>query len=231
MPTAMPAGRVADAAMIEALARVPLFEGLDRAELAPLAVMTNVRRYASNVIVVNQGDRADTLYFVLAGRIKVFVGGEDGRELVLNTQGPGTCFGDMILDDGVRSASVMTLESCQLATLSRDLFRDFLRHHPDAAMALIKSLIHRTRLMNERVRDIATLDVAGRVAKLLLALAHEVGGQLVVDEGLTQQEIAERVGATREMVARVLKTLTSKGHIRRESRRRIVILRKAPRGW
>ncbi|HWY73355.1 MAG TPA: Crp/Fnr family transcriptional regulator [Burkholderiaceae bacterium] len=214
--------------MIDVLAGVPLFAGLNRAELAPLAAMTVARSYPRNLIVVSEGDRADTLYFVLSGRVKVFVGGDDGREIVLSTQGPGTYFGDMMLDDGVRSASVMTLEPCRLAALSRDVFRDFLVHHPDTALALIKSLIRRTRSMNDRLRDLALLDVYGRVAKLLLSLAREVDGRLIIEERVTQQEIGERIGASREMVGRILKDLKAGGYVRLEGRR-IVILRKPPK--
>lgn len=215
--------------MIEALAGVPLFAGLSRAELAPLAAGIAARSYPGDAIIVSEGDRADTLYFVLSGRIKVFVSGGDGREIVLSTQGSGSYFGDMMLDDGVRSASVMTLEPCQVAALSRDVFRDFLVRHPDTALALIKNLIHRTRSMNDRVRDLAVLDAFGRVSKLLQSLAREVDGCLIVEERLTQEEIGERVGASREMVSRVLKELKASGYIRLEGRR-IVILRKLPRG-
>lgn len=222
---------VAGVAMIEALAKVPLFAGLGRAELAPLAERTVERSYKRNVIVVNEGDRADTLYFVLAGRIKVFSAGEDGRDVVWSTQEAGTYFGDMMLDDGARSASVMTLEPCRLATLSRNDFEEFLTLHPASTRALIKSLIRRIRSMNDRVRDLAMLDVEGRVAKLLLSLAHEVDGRLVVEDLPTQQEIGERVGASREMVSRVFKALKAENYIWEETRRRIVILRKPPRGW
>jgi CRP/FNR family cyclic AMP-dependent transcriptional regulator len=213
--------------LIDALARVPLFAGLDRTELGPLALMAVPRSYPGNVIVVNEGDRADTLYFVLSGRIKVFVVGVDGREIVLSTQDAGTHFGDMMLDDGLRSASVMTLEPCRLAALSRDAFRGFLMQHPDTALALIKNLIRRTRTMNDRVRDLTLVDVSGRVAKLLLSLAREVDGRLIVEEPLTQQQIGERIGASREMVSRVLKDLKADNFVRLEGRR-FVILRRLP---
>jgi CRP/FNR family cyclic AMP-dependent transcriptional regulator len=216
--------------MIDALARVPLFDGLDRAELAPLAAMTVARNYPRSVIVVSEGDRADTLYLILSGRIKVFVASDDGREIVLSIQGAGAYFGDMMLDDGVRSASVITLEPCRLAALSRDVFRDFLVRHPDTALALIKNLIRRTRSMNDRVRDLALLDVYGRLAKLLLSLARQVDGRLIIEEKLTQQEMGERIGASREMVSRILKDLKAGGYVRLEGRR-IVILRKPPPAW
>ena len=124
----------------------------------------------------------------------------------------------------------MTLEPCRLGALSRDAFRDFLARHPDTALALIKNLIRRTRSMNDRLRDLALLDVYGRVAKLLLSLAREVDGRLIIEERLTQQEIGEHIGASREMVSRILKDLKAGGYVQLE-RRRIVILRKPPRAW
>ena len=220
-------GSVNDGWLIDALANIPLFAGLERGELARLAAMTVPRSYRGDVVVFTEGDRADTLYIILSGSIKVFRAGDDGREIVLHTQGPRTVFGDMMLDDGVRSASVMTLEPCRFAALSRDAFRDFLVRHPDTAFALIKSLIRRVRLMNDQFLDLAQLDVYGRVAKLLLSFAHEVDGQLVIDERPTQQDIGERVGASREMVSRVWKHLKADNQIREEGRR-VVILRRPP---
>jgi CRP/FNR family transcriptional regulator, cyclic AMP receptor protein len=207
---------------------VPLFADLGRDELAPLAELTIAKGCRGGVMVVNEGDRADTMYFVLSGRLKVYVAGPDGREIRLATLSAGSYFGDMMLDDGVRSASVMSLEPCRLALLSREAFRDFIRRQPDVALALIKSLIRRTRAMNERVRDLTLVDVAGRVAKLLLSMAREVDGRWVVEERLTQQEIGDRIGASREMVSRVLKELRADSTIRFEGRR-IVVLRKPSR--
>jgi CRP/FNR family cyclic AMP-dependent transcriptional regulator len=220
---AVPAG-----SLVDALLGVPLFAGLGRDELAPLAAMTVARGYRDNVMVFSQGDRADTMYFVLSGRVKVFQTGRDGREIQLVTFGPGSYFGDMMLDDGDRSASVMTLEPCRLGALSRDALRDFLKRYPDAALALIKNLSRRVREMNERVLDLTLVDVYGRVVKLLLSLSREVDGRWIVEERLTQQDIGDRVGASREMVSRVLKDLRTDNTIRVEGRR-IVMLRKPTR--
>jgi len=214
--------------MIDALAGVSLFAGLKRAELAPLAAATVPRGHPAHAIIVREGDRAESLQIVLSGQIKVFVSGDDGREVVLTTMGPGSYFGEMMLDDELRSASIMTLEPCRVAVVSRDVFRDFLAHHPDASLALIRNLIGRIRAMNERFRDLALLDAYGRVSKLLQSVARDAGGYRVVD-GLTQQDIGDRVGASREMINRVIKELEADGHIRREGRR-IVILRAPPPG-
>jgi CRP/FNR family cyclic AMP-dependent transcriptional regulator len=214
--------------LIEALAKVPLFEGVDRAELAALADRAIERNYARNFIVVHEGDRADALYVVLAGRVKVFIAGEDGRDVVLTMLGAGNYFGEMMLDDGVRSASVMTLERCRLATLSRHEFEHFLMHHPASSLALFKNQSRRTRSMNERLRDMSILDVSERALKLLWTWAHEVDGRWLVEHRPTHQEIGEQVGACREMVSRVFTALKADSSIREEGRR-VILLRKPRR--
>lgn len=216
--------------VIDGLKNITLFAGMSSADLESLAAAAIARSYPKNTIVVAEGDRSDTLYFILAGRVKIFLCDEHAREMLLRTQGRGEYFGEMMLDYGVRSASVMTLEPSRFAVLPRDQFRDFLAHHPDTALALIHNLIRRTRSLTEAVGDLALLDVYGRVAKLLLSLAREEDGRLVVAERLTQQEIGERIGASREMVSRILKDLAAGGYVRFEGRR-LVIQRKPPRRW
>jgi CRP/FNR family cyclic AMP-dependent transcriptional regulator len=214
----------------ESLQAVPLFSGLSAEDAAALAQTALVRKLPKNTIVVSEGDRSDSLYVILSGRVKVFVSDEGGRDLVLNVEGPGEYFGELALDEGPRTASVMTLEPCQMAVLSNDALRSFLIDHPQAAMQLIRVLIGRTRRMTGSLKDLAMLDVYGRVAKFLLDKAREVDGRLVVEERLTQQDIGERVGASREMVSRILKELTTGGYIDTDGGK-IVIQRKPPRGW
>jgi CRP/FNR family cyclic AMP-dependent transcriptional regulator len=214
----------------ESLKAVPLFSGLAEKEITALADAAIVRTFAKNTIVVTEGERSDSLYVILSGRVKVFVSDEDGNDLVLNFEGPGECFGELALDEGPRSASVMTLESCKMAVIPNDVLRTFLVQHPDAAFQLIRLLIGRTRHMTDSLKDLALLDVYGRVAKLLLELARDVDGKLVVVERLTQQEIAGRVGASREMISRILKDLTVGGYVGNEGGK-LVIHRRPPRAW
>ena len=216
--------------MLAGLGKIALFEGIGRAELEALGQVTVARSFPEGAIVVNEGDRADSLYLILSGSVKIFVAGDDGRRVVLGTQGAGEYFGELALSDGVRSASAITAEPCRLGTLERSAFLGFLADHPQAALALIDHLIRRTRTLTERVRDLALLDVYGRLAKLLLSIALEENGQLVVEPGMTQQEMGERIGASREMVSRILKDLKAGGYVRFEGRR-IVILRKPPKRW
>jgi len=198
-----------------------------RLEVADGAI---VRTFPKNTIVVTEGDRSDSLYVILSGRVKVFVSDEQGKDLVLNIQGPGEYFGELALDEGPRSASVATMEPCKMAVIANDVLREFLARHPEAALQLIRGLIGRTRHMTESLKNLALLDVYGRVAKLLLELATEVDGRLVIDLRLTQQEIADRVSASREMVSRILKDLSVGGYIANEGGK-IVIQRRPPRAW
>jgi CRP/FNR family transcriptional regulator, cyclic AMP receptor protein len=214
----------------QSLHAVPLFSGLSREAITALASATLVRKVPKNTIVVTEGVRSDSLYVILSGRVKVFVSDEDGHDLVLNVQGPGEYFGELALDEGPRSASVATLEPSQLAVISNEAVKAFITQHPDAAMHLIRVLIGHARHMTARFKDLAMLDVYGRIAKFLLESAREVAGKLVIEERLTQQDIGERVGASREMVSRILKELTAGGYIAHEAGK-IVVLRKPPRAW
>ncbi|HKC45119.1 MAG TPA: Crp/Fnr family transcriptional regulator [Burkholderiales bacterium] len=214
----------------DSLKAVPLFAELSEPEIATLAQAAIVRTFPKNTIVVTEGERSDSLYVILSGRVKVFVSDEDGRDLVLNVVGAGEYFGELALDEGPRSASVATLEPSKMAVIPNETLKAFLASHPGAALPLIRVLIGRTRRATEALKNLAMLDVYGRVAKLLLELAREVDGRLVVEERLTQQDIGERVGASREMVSRILKDLTGGGYIGSENGK-IVVHRRPPRGW
>jgi CRP/FNR family cyclic AMP-dependent transcriptional regulator len=203
---------------------------LPEAYVKALAEQGSVKSYPKNTVIVQEGDRSDSLYVILSGRVKVYLADEDGKELLLNTQGPGEYFGEIILDEGVRSASVMTLEPCKFSVVTRDQFNTFLAQNPDGALLLIRSLIHRIRELTKTVGNLGLLDVYGRVAKLLLDLATEQDGKLVIAEPLTQQDMASRVGCSREMISRILKDLRTGGYIRIENDR-IVIAKKPPRAW
>jgi len=216
--------------MQDALAKVELFQAMTPGDLDRLAAITVARNYPENAVIVNEGDRADTLYLVVSGSVKFFVTGEDGRKVVLGTEGPGGYFGELALDEGVRSASAVTVGPSRMGLLERAAFLRFLADHPESSLALITFLIRRTRSLTERVRDLALLDVYGRLAKLLLSAAHEQDGLLVVDQAMTQKEMGERIGASREMVSRILRDLKIGGYLRSEGRR-LVIARKPPRAW
>ena len=195
-----------------------------------IAAVASVRTFGKHAIVVSEGDETDSLYVMLAGRAKVFVSDENGREVQLNQVGPGEYFGEVTLDGGPRSASVMALEECRCAVVKRSELTAFLERNPDFALHLMRKLAHRVRVLTENVRSLALMDVYGRVARLLLDLAEESGGRLVISESLTHRDIASRVGASREMISRIFSDLTDGGYVRKEDGH-LVIMRKPPPRW
>jgi CRP/FNR family cyclic AMP-dependent transcriptional regulator len=208
------------------LKSIPLFQGLQESDLRALAERTVTRSYPKQAIIVNEGDESDSLYLILAGRVKIYLSEESGKELILAIKGPGQYFGEMVLDEQPRSASVMTLEPAQFAVLSRADFKAFLLRHGEVALQLIQNLIRVARGLNQNVRSLAMLDVYGRVARMLLELAVDRGGKMVIPERLTQKDLAARVGASREMINRILRDLTAGGYVSVKEGR--ITINKAP---
>lgn len=196
-----------------------------------LAARGQTRTFPKNTVIINEGDRGDSLFVILSGKVKVYVSDDDGREMILDIHGPGDYVGEMSLDGRPRSASVMTLEPSTCAVVTRDALREAIANNPDVAMALISTLIDRARIATDNVKNLALMDVYGRVARLLLSLAKEQpDGKLVVPERMTQQDIADRVGASRDMISRIFKDLTVGGYITVVDRQ-ITINRKPPARW
>ena len=198
--------------------------------LRDIATAGVLRSYPKNAILINEGEIGDSLYILLSGRVKVFASNAAGREIVIAFHGPGEYIGEMSLDGRPRSASVMTTEPTTCALVTRAKLREFILAHPDFALHLVEKLIQRVRQTTENVKSLALSDVYGRLVKLLLALAVDRGGVLAVPEKLTQQDIAERIGASRDMVSRLLKDLVAGGYLTVEDRT-ITILKKPPPGW
>jgi len=213
------------------LENVPLFAGLSAEDLQEIEGHGTVKSFRKNAIVINQDDESYSLYVILTGGVKVFISGEDGREAVLNHQGAGDYFGDLaLIDRQPRVASVMTTEPSTFMIISREDFMACLSRNPGIAINLIKPMTERMRMLARNVSNLALLDVYGRVARTLLqqATANEAG--VLVTDRLTQQEIADMVGASRAMVSRILKDLKAGGYISVD-RKRITIQQKLPPRW
>lgn len=210
--------------------RARAVETLPAPLLETMAAMATVRAYGKHAIIVSEGDETDSLYILLSGRAKVFVSDENGREVQLNQIAAGEYFGEVTLDGGPRSASVMALEDCRCAVVRRGELTAFLERNPEFALHVVRKLARRVRALTENVRSLALMDVYGRVARLLLELAEEREGRLVVEEPLTQKDIASRVGCSREMISRIFSDLADGGYVRREDRQ-LVIMRKPPPRW
>lgn len=213
------------------LQNIPLFSSLGEAELASLSNKVITRQFPRNTVIINEGDHSDSLYIINSGSVKVFLSDNEGKEVILNTQGTGEYFGELaLLDSQPRSASVITTEKSSLSIISKANFEAFLEKHPEANLKIMRGIIKRLRLLSEDVKSLALMDVYGRVARVLLQLAKEKGGTLVINQGMTQQDIASRVGASREMVSRILKDLKTGGYIEVKGRV-ITIKEKLPHGW
>ena len=172
------------------------------------------RSYRKGTLIVEEGTQGDTLYVLLAGRVKAFSSDARGREVVYGVYGPGDYFGEMSLDGGPRSASVIAETACTCAVLTRQTLREHIRAEPEFAFTLIERVIQRARLATQSARSMALLDVYGRVVQLLESLAEpQTDGTRLVRGRLTHAEIAARVGCSREMVSRLMKDLARGGYV------------------
>jgi CRP/FNR family cyclic AMP-dependent transcriptional regulator len=203
---------------------------LDEGLLRVIAQKGGVKLYPAQTVLINEGDAADSLFIILGGRVKVYSTNAEGREVVITTHGAGEYVGEMSLDGGMRSASVITMEPTTCSVVSGANLRDFVAAHPDFALHLIHKLIWRVRHATDSVKSLALDDVYARVVRLLNDVADGSGEEREVRERLTQQDIAGRVGASREMVSRIFKDLSLGGYLA-VSAGRIKLLKRLPAHW
>lgn len=212
------------------LLEIPLFAGLGRDLIGDLVDQATLRAYRANTVVMQKGDEASALYVLLSGRVKVFSADDNGKEIVLNELGPGDYLGELaLIEDSTRSASVMTVAPSRFLVIPKASFQAFVISRPSVALHLIGALAARVRKLTEEVERLALRDVYSRLADTLHARAVEEDGRLVTDP-LTQRDLAALVGASREMVSRILKDLKAGGYISLDGKR-IVIHRKLPERW
>lgn len=200
-------------------------------KLRPLAQRGAIRNYKKNSVIINEGDVGESLFVLLQGKVKVYATDESGREITYSNIDAGDYFGEMSLDGGPRSASVITLEACICSVVTRVSLREHLVEQPEFAMDLVTQVIRRARTATETARKMALLDVYGRVISTLES--EEGPGRPeapVLLQQITHQSIASRVGASREMVSRLLKDLEKGGYIALGVKK-ITLLRKLPARW
>jgi len=206
------------------LKAVPLFTSFPDDQLRMLTTMVTRRSAARSTTIMAGGDATDSLYIVLSGRLKVMMSDAEGKEVILSILGPGEFFGEMgLIDDEPRSASVVTIEPCELLAIAKRDFKKCLLENNEMAMAVMRGLVKRLREADRKIGSLALLDVYGRVARLLLDMAENVNGEKVVTKRLPKQDIAKMIGASREMVSRVMKDLQTGGYI--EMRGSNIVLR------
>ncbi|MBW2365193.1 MAG: Crp/Fnr family transcriptional regulator [Deltaproteobacteria bacterium] len=196
------------------LKQIPLFSYLNNGELNSLAKVVHKKTFPKNTIIFSEGDEADSLYIILRGKVRALLNNIHGKELVLTIQEPGEYFGELaLIDDDPRSATIMTKEETQLLILPGNAFKNLLRDNPDLIFNILKGLTARLRKATDKIEDLAFMNVYGRISRVLIQRAKHVGQKLVIEERLTHQEIANMIGATREIVSRILKKLSDAGYI------------------
>jgi CRP/FNR family transcriptional regulator, cyclic AMP receptor protein len=207
--------------------------------LRTLAMRGMVRSYAAKSLLINEGEEGDSLFVLLKGSVKVFSMDTSGREITYGKSYAGDYFGEMSLDGGPRSASVVTLEPCTCAVLTRAALSEHLAVEPEFAISLLVQVIRRARAATEAARSMALLGVFSRVAAALEAEVEALPDQPdqpgratfpIVLEPITHQDIASRVGASREMISRLLKDLEKGGYIEMGTKR-ITLLKVLPSRW
>lgn len=200
--------------------------------LRPLARQGQTRHYRKDELIIREGTHGDELFFLLEGRVRAFSNDANQREISFAIDSAGEYFGEMALDGGPRSASVIALEPTVCAVVTRDTVWQHVGTDPAFARALIERLIARSRWTTERARELALFDVYGRLRLLLenLAPPPDAQGERPIAERLTHQAIASRLGSSREMVSRLMKDLEKGGYIR-TARASVTLLRALPKSW
>jgi len=213
----------------QTLKAVPFFTQLSDRELDVVRAVSSEKTYPKNAVVLTEGEMGDSLYMIQSGKVKVFIGDEDGREIILKILGPGDFFGEMsMIDKQPRSASVTTIEASTFLVLSHAAFERCVEQAPRIANMVMRVLAQRVREADRKIGTLALMDVYGRVASTLLELSVYSNGKLMVGEKLSQQDLANMVGASREMVNRILKDLSDRGFISIESKSITIINRELP---
>jgi CRP-like cAMP-binding protein len=211
----------------EVLRTVPIFSELSDEDITSLAKLASRKRYPKDTVVFFENEEGDFFFTILEGRIKVTILGDDGREVILSVLGPGDFFGEMaLLDNEPRSATAIAVEESELLSLHRNDFQTVLNDNKSITSALIRVLSARLRRANHQISTLALLDVYGRVARVIVDMAREEGKRLrdgrIAFRRATHQEIANRIGTTRETVTRMLKDLERQGLIHIDGKEVIV---------
>ena len=209
--------------MDEVLANAGLFQGIADEAAEAVAASLDYGDYGRGETVFAEGELGDTLYIVLSGKVKIGRRAADGRENMLSVMGPSDMFGELSLfDPGPRTATATVVTDARLGSLAHTSLRPWITDRPEIAEQLLRVLARRLRRTNDALADLIFTDVPGRVAKQLLALSERFGSEqadgLRVNHDLTQEELAQLVGASRETVNKALADFASRGWVRVDSR-------------
>ena len=200
---------------LELIRRVPLFALLTANQAESVAESVTKRRFKRGETIVEQGEKSNTLFIILTGRVRVVTSDKRGREVILATLQPGDYIGEMsLIDNQEHSATVRAEVQTDVLVLGRAEFARCLPENSSMAYAIMKGLVQRLRQADRKIESLALMDVYGRVARALLEFAlPDREGQMTIKDRISRQDIAKMVGASREMVSRVMKDLEDRGFI------------------
>ncbi|AKV59268.1 MULTISPECIES: CRP-like cAMP-activated global transcriptional regulator GlxR [Corynebacterium] len=210
------------------LARAGIFQGVDPDAVAALIADMETVTFPRGTTIFDEGEPGDRLYIIVDGKVKLARHAPDGRENLLSVMGPSDMFGELsIFDPGPRTSSAVCVTEVTAATMNSTMLKQWIDTHPEISQQLLRVLARRLRRTNASLADLIFTDVPGRVAKTLLQLANrfgmQEGGALRVNHDLTQEEIAQLVGASRETVNKALATFAHRGWIRLEGKSVLIV--------
>ncbi len=214
--------------MDDSLVRAGIFQGLDSAAVDALTTALEPVDFPRAHVIFNEGEPGDRLYIISSGKVKIGRRSADGRENLLAVMGPSDMFGELsIFDPGPRTSTATTVTEVRAMTMDRSALREWISKRPDIAEQLLRVIARRLRRTNNMLADLIFTDVPGRVAKALLQLAQRFGaqeaGMLRVTHDLTQEEIAQLVGASRETVNKALADFAHRGWLRLEGKSVLIL--------
>ncbi len=213
------------------LKNIPFFSCLEDNEVTFLEKVALKKSFSKNTVVFSEGDESASFYIIKKGKVKAVAADENGKEITLNIHGPGEYFGEMSLIDGEpRSATIITKTPSEFMVITRNDFKKVLYSNPDITFNMLKGLTRLLRNATHKIENLAFLDVYGRITKVLKQYAKPKEDELVIEEKLTHQDIANLAGTSREMVSRILKELEIGGYISIE-KKQITIHKKIPQSF
>src|SRR5437763_12114211 len=209
---------------LEWIRRVPLFALLTSNQAEAVADAVVKRRFKRAEIIVEQGEKSNTLFIILTGRVRVVTSDKRGREVILATLQPGDYIGEMsLIDNEPHSATVRAEVQTDMLALGRAEFARCLPENSSLSYAIMRGLVHRLRAADRQIESLALLDVYGRVARTLLDMSEMDGELKIIRNRVSRQDLAKVVGASREMVSRVMKDLEGRGMVQTQENGRVAI--------
>lgn len=213
------------------LKKVPIFSELDEQALQLVLSRSRTLKFRKGVILMSEGETGESLYIINEGTVRIFVSDEEGNEMTLFIEGAGSYIGEIsLLDDAPRTASAITMEKTEVISISKTAFVEIIKENPEIAFNIISALTHKLRRATEGIRSLALKNVYQRLVLKLLELSIEDNGQKLIPKKHSHSELGKMIGASREMVGKVMAELT-KGEYIEQRDKQLVLLKDFPHDW